>query len=105
MTWFSRFKWQLSGNTVSDFTPCMHHRWTKSGVWSPQRRSLRTLFVGAGGAEKEINFFLISFAKFKLIIIFKFSWKVLWSYFRYVLWWHSIELFSVQTYVFASLMC
>ena len=45
-----------------------------------RRRSLRSLFVGE--AAEEIDFFLIFFAKFKLIIVFKFSWKILWSYFN-----------------------
>jgi len=42
-----------------------------------RRRSLRTLFAGRGEAEVEIDIFLIFFAKFKLIVVFKFSRKVL----------------------------
>jgi len=49
-----------------------------------QRRSLRTLFVGEGGVEEEIIYFLIIFSKFKLIIVLQFSWKLLCS-FKYAL--------------------
>ena len=41
--------------------------------------------LAEGRAKEEIDFFLIFIAKFILITVFKFSCKVLWSYFKYAL--------------------
>jgi len=86
------------------FGASQQQRWTKSGVCGAdsacflRRLILRTFFVG--GAEEIVSFFIF-FANLKLMIALKFF---LGSFVKDSLYWHSIELFYCQRFVFASLM-